>query len=881
LKGLNIQLIKHKHISLILLAVFSFFFAILDQNYVFAMDPAVFSGGGPLQTGLDAGFHNDTPTRKKIDLSGTWQLSYDHELWHDVVVPSSIDYEGWTALKRGFVIDDQSLRSSTFKIVALGVNNDCEILINDILIGKHSGGYTSFEFEIPDGVLHPGEENRLQIFVQNQLNFRTSVPPSTQVWGWKNYNGILRDIYLLATPKLCISTAEIQTFLNDGTTQGTVRVKTNLRLFPGNDSAGTAKAYLAVLLTAEVYDRFSEVLVAQAASQTVGFDADGTARVNLSLLVNAPKLWSPGSPELYEVKLSIAALDRKQKTTVDQYIQNVGFVNVVPKKDVIVVNGVPTSIKGIVWHEDSPDHGASLTNEQMEKDVIAMKSLGANAVRCAFHPPHPYFLSLCNRYGLFVLEELPVWNVAGDALGDATYLARAQDQAKEMIERDGANPCILAWGIGDQFDSADKRARGFVRAMAATIKQMDDRPVYFGSVLTQSDLCAGDADFAALTLPPVEIKDFRTLLMEWKKAHPAQPVLLLSYGKEVDQRNHNGYSDPMSQEAQARYFMQYYNAVKDAGIAGSFIDAYADWKGSRPLLSVSLTNPYIYPYGLVNEQREKRLAFEIVRALYSNERINPLPIGSFRSSLPFMYILMGFFVILFVGYQYSYNRRFSEAFQRSLLRLHNFFVDLRDLHMVSIGHTLSLAFALAVSLAILISSILYHYRGDRLFDYALTLFVPFDPFKEQLIRIVWNPLFGVILLTAAFFAAGCVVALILKIIALVLRIRIPWREIYSMTIWSSTPLIFLSPLAMCLFKVLQTPGYVLPSFGIVLFFFLWTLTRLLRGITVTFDLRPAKTYLGCTIFLILVAGGIFMYYDSVYGLSSYIEFIVHLAGNLG
>ena len=877
-------MIKDKHIPSFLLICFLFFFAILDQNYAFARDPAVFSAGGPTQIGLDIGYNNDTPTRTKIDLSGAWQLSYDHEQWHDVAIPSSIDYEGWTVLKRDIVLDEQAIRSSIFKIIALGINYDCEIFINDILIGKHSGGYTSFELEIPEGVLHSGDDNRLQIFVQNQLNIRTTIPPCTQVSGWKNFNGIIRDIYLLATPKFWMNTVNVHTLLNEEMTQGIINVKAVLQsrdFFTVLDSTENKEGSLTYVLTAEVYNRFSDALIAQAVSQTIDLHADGELTVDLSIPVEAPKLWSPETPELYQVKLCIESLEGKQKTLVDQYIQNVGFASVVLKKGAIVVNGVPTLIKGIVWHEDSPNHGVSLTHEQMEKDVIAIKSLGANAVRCAFHPPHPYFLSLCNRYGLFVMEEIPVWNAAGDILADGQYLPRAQEQVIEMVGRDKANPCILAWGIGDQFDSADKRARGFVQAIAAAIKQIDGRPVYFGSVMTRNDECTGDVDFAGLTLPRVEIKDFRIMLAEWKRMHPTQPVLLLGYGKEVDQRNHNGYSDPMSQEAQARFFLQYYTAVKDVGIAGSFIDAYNDWRGSRPLLTDSQPDPYSYSYGLVNEQREKRLAFEVVHALYSNEKINPLPIGSYHSSLPFVHIFAGFFVIIFVGYQYSYNRRFSEALQRSLFRLHNFFVDLRDLHTVSIVHTLSLALAISVSLAILLSSVLYHYRSDWLFDYILTFFIMYDPIKEYLIRIVWNPLLGIVSVTAIFFTAGCILSFLLKIFALVLRIRISWFDMYSMTVWGSAPLIFLSPLAMCLFKVLQTPNYILPSFGIVLVFIVWTLTRLLKGISLIFEVRPHRAYIGGVVLMILVLGGIYLYYDSLYGLGSYIKFIVHLSDNLG
>ena len=97
----------------------------------------------------------------------------------------------------------------------------------------------------------------------------------------------------------------------------------------------------------------------------------------------------------------------------------------------------------------------------MEKDVVLIKSLGANAVRFAFHPPHPYMLNLCSRYGLLAIEECPVWNVPAEILDEEAFQSMAEIQTREMVERDCGYPCILAWGIGNQFDSADEQALGF------------------------------------------------------------------------------------------------------------------------------------------------------------------------------------------------------------------------------------------------------------------------------------------------------------------------------------------------------------------------------------------------------------------------------------
>jgi hypothetical protein len=370
------------------------------------------------------------------------------------------------------------------------------------------------------------------------------------------------------------------------------------------------------------------------------------------------------------------------------------------------------------------------------------------------------------------------------------------------------------------------------------------------------------------------------MLSEWKKNHSSQPLVVLGYGKEVEQNNRNGYSDPMSQEAQARFFIQYYTAIKEANAAGSFVLALTDWRGDRPLLNFGLGDRYVHPIGLLNQVREKRLAYEVVRVLYNEERITAIPAGNYRMSFPWVHVLVGLLVIVLIGYE-STNRRFAESLERALIRSYNFFVDLRDLHTVSIGHTLILSGAVSMTLAGLLSSIMYHYRVDRFADYIITYLCTIDYVKEQFIRATWHPLAGIVSLTCLFFIIGALLTLLMKVLALFIKAQVSWIHIYSVFVWGAAPIIFLSPLAMSLFKIMENPAYVVPSLVLIFLFLFWTFLRLLKGISVMCDLSPVKTYISGILVCIILLGGLFLYYDSVFALSSYLKFIVHLAQNLG
>ena len=197
------------------------------------------------------------------------------------------------------------------------------------------------------------------------------------------------------------------------------------------------------------------------------------------------------------------------------------------------------------------------------------------------------------------------------------------------------------------------------------------------------------------------------------------------------------------------------------------------------------------------------------------------------------------------------------------------------------AHLLILSGAVSLTLAVLLSSIMYHYRADRFADYIITYLCTMDYVKEQFIRATWYPFAGIVVLTCLFFLAAAILALLMKVLALLIKAQVSWIHMYSVSVWGAVPIIFLSPLAMSLFKIMENPSYVRPSLVLICLFLFWTFLRVLKGLSVMYDLSPAKTYVVGILTWILLLTGLFFYYDSVFALSSYLKFIVHLAQNLG
>ena len=846
--------------------------------------PIILENGQNTPGGTDTGIHLDTSTRAKIDLAGIWNYSLDGETWGDVRVPSSFDYEGRITFLRKFTVDEGLLNSSSFKLVALGINYDAEIYINDVFLGKHVGGYMMIEIEVPDNTLQLGSENAVKIIVTNTPSARSTLPLRKQIWGWRNYAGILRDIYIMTAPKVWIDEQKIQTGLDRDLKQGTVRVEAVVNsksLEQAEDSVSLRARNGQTSFVLELVEKYSGIMVAQSTPVAVSIQPNRDLPVQATLTLNNPKLWSPENPELYVLKSKILVQEGRQTRVIDEYARNVGFVSVELREGRFTVNGSRVTLNGILWHEDSPEYGASLTYERMEKDVALIKTMGANAIRFAFHPPHPYMLNLCSRYGLFALVEIPAWNIPGDILGEESFQAIAETMVGEMIQRDHANPSILAWGIGDDFDSSDPQAREYVGRIVAAIRKLDHRPVYFGTSMGTADRCSDLVEIAAVNLGTTDMALFKARLQQWKTKHPDQPVIVLRYGKGVVPGNRNGYSDPMSQESQGKFFEKFYGAIKEANIAGSFISSFADWRGDRPIMTVNSGEPYLYPMGLVSYAREKRESYDIVKSLYNNEKLTSLPIGRFRSPFPFAHIAYGFFIIFVVAYVYHYNRRFNETFKRSLIRSYNFFADLRDVRSVSIPQTILLAVAVSMTLGLVLSGILYHYRTDAFADYVLTQFVVGDGVKEWLIDSAWNPFKGMTVFTLVLLLWYPLTALCIKLFSLLVKRKIYWYHAFAVAVWGTLPLVILSPLGMALFKLLQTEFYVLPVMAFIGLFLAWSLFRVLKGVAVIYDIAPFKAYAGGSALLLVLVLGAAVYLENVHAITAYFKFIVNIAGSLG
>jgi len=167
--------------------------------------------------------------------------------------------------------------------------------------------------------------------------------------------------------------------------------------------------------------------------------------------VASPRLWSAETPVLYTLKVS--AYDKKAlcESTSIQF----GFRSVEIRNSQLLVNGKPVLIKGADRHEMQPWKGYIVSEEDMIKDIALMKSLNMNAVRTCHYPDAPRWYSLCDRYGIYVVDE---GNIESHGMGykektlavRPDYLEAHLSRDVRMVQRDFNHPSVIIWSLGNE-----------------------------------------------------------------------------------------------------------------------------------------------------------------------------------------------------------------------------------------------------------------------------------------------------------------------------------------------------------------------------------------------------------------------------------------------
>lgn len=320
-----------------------------------------------------------------------------------------------------------------------GVDSAFEVYLNGHFVGFSKGSRVSAEFDVTAHAR--AGENLLAVRVYQWSD--GSYLEDQDMW-W--LSGIFRDVTLLATPQSSLWDLRVEPTLDPDLSAATLTVQASLADAP---DAGQPRRIGIRLLD---MDGHPVEEAATSAELTTGPDA--TADVGLQSSVEAPRLWSAEHPYLYTLLVTLYDENDSVGAVVPQKI---GFRRVERDGVRLLVNGKAIKLHGVNRHEHHPDLGRAVPRETMLEDVLLMKRNNIDTVRTSHYPPHPYFLDLCDAYGLYVIDEADlechglIYAQQPFFLSDAPeWRAAYVDRMQRMVERDKNHASIIMWSLGNE-----------------------------------------------------------------------------------------------------------------------------------------------------------------------------------------------------------------------------------------------------------------------------------------------------------------------------------------------------------------------------------------------------------------------------------------------
>ena len=367
----------------------------------------------------------------KMPVPGLWELNgYGDPLynnhgyaWDNQYIdfpPIAPEFKNHVGLYRNYIEVPAEWKGKQIFVHFGSVTSNLTLWVNGKRVGYSEDSKLEAVFEISKYV-KAGEKNLFAMEVHRWCD--GTYLEDQDFW---RLSGIARDCYIYAREKAHIKDVKFAATLINDYMDGELDI--NIDVTPSVKN-------VAVKLT----DADGKVWFEGNATPTNG-------KVAIEKEIKAVHLWSAETPYLYTLTVT---------TPTESAAFNVGFRSVEIKNSQLLVNGKAVLVKGVNRHELNTERGYDVKYEDMVRDIKIMKEHNINAVRTCHYPNNPLWYDLCDKYGIYVVDEANVES-HGMGYGDKSLAHRTDYAAahlirnQRMVLRDYNHPSVIIWSLGNE-----------------------------------------------------------------------------------------------------------------------------------------------------------------------------------------------------------------------------------------------------------------------------------------------------------------------------------------------------------------------------------------------------------------------------------------------
>ncbi len=598
-----------KHIFLLILSLY-------------AMCPEV--NAGRLVQSFNDGWHYAACDDKSLQ-----QAQCPDREWQQVHLPHTWNTDAYSTgkyrrasswYKKEFLIDSAQMHNKQLYLKFDAVNSLADVYLNGELLTTHKGGYSAFSTDITDKV-RTDVPNILMVHVNNQND---RIPPLSG--DFTIFGGIYRNVWLISADKQHVK-------LTDYASSG---------VYVDLPSVNEDEAEISVRGTLENHDALRAALklgirVLDADGKTVAstmrkvrIDADGAYDFKERLLLDNPRLWSPDTPYLYSVEVTLKDVRGEELKDLVRVPLGVRWFSA-DTKEGFKLNGKPIKLMGACRHQDQKPMGIALSDEMHRRDMQLLKDMGANFVRLAHYPQDDAVLHACDELGIMVWEEIPIVDLI--ALGDE-FRTNATNALREMIRQHYNHPSVVMWGYmnevviqlqyrvkKNQLNAFYENTLSLARHLEETLKHEDpyrlSTMAYHGSQLYNKIGLSNITDISGWNLYQGwygdDFNSFDRYVDEEHRKYPHRPLFISEFGAGSDSRLQSLKPQifDFSMQWQQQYLEHYLPAImKRPFIVGATEWNFVDFSSA----SRQEATPHINNKGLLYNDRRPKDVFYYFQA---------------------------------------------------------------------------------------------------------------------------------------------------------------------------------------------------------------------------------------------------------------------------
>ncbi len=426
------------------------------------------------KTDFDLGTMGEIQVPGHIQTQGYDKRQYINTMYpwdgHSELRPPHIDWEynPVASYVKEFDLKKELMGKRVF-VSFQGVETAFYVWLNGEFVGYSEDTFTPSEFELTGLVKESG--NRLAVEV-----YKRSSASWIEDQDFFRFSGIFREVYLYGIPQIHVRDLFVKADLvmdgngQPGAAGSGPAADGQPEMAPWSGSCGKSamkKGKLQVELelsgqSGAVPDCRIKLSLWDPRGRLVRemeTEAAGQGKTTAVMELPAVMPWSGEDPALY--RLCVTVLDSRGQV-VEVIPQTVGFRHFELRDKIMYLNGERIIFRGINRHEFNVRRGRAVTKEDMMWDIRFMKRHNINAVRTCHYPNQTLWYELCDRYGLYMIDEAnleshgswqkmgtcdPSWNVPGSL---PQWKNCVVDRAMSMVERDKNHPAILIWSCGNE-----------------------------------------------------------------------------------------------------------------------------------------------------------------------------------------------------------------------------------------------------------------------------------------------------------------------------------------------------------------------------------------------------------------------------------------------